>query len=272
MKIETIICDIDGTLMSPGGGAFVDDKIKKVMIDLQKSGKTIVLASARIFQGVLPLALQIGMDIYGGYILSSNGTYAYDVKQKKILFCHEIKKEDALCFWEMGLKEGVDFGIAQPNYMVESGFSIGFYLDHFNCDVDVMITSDPKKYVNDIISKCSLSQEKEILDKAYNSLKEKIEENYPYNVIRSNDTFVDIVKKGCGKLEGLKELFTYVHLDFKEAAAIGDGNSDASMLQACAFSATLENGSKACKEVADIITPSYKEDGCLVFFEKIMHL
>ena len=98
MKIETIICDIDGTLMSPGGGPFVDDKIKKVMIDLQKSGKTIVLASARIFQGVLPLALQIGMDIYGGYILSSNGTYAYDVKQRKYFFVMKSKKKTLCVF------------------------------------------------------------------------------------------------------------------------------------------------------------------------------
>ena len=62
----------------------------------REKGILIILASARIFQGVLPLAYQIEMDKYGGYILSSNGTYAYDMKHKKMLFCEEIQKEDAL--------------------------------------------------------------------------------------------------------------------------------------------------------------------------------
>ena len=61
-------------------------------------------------------------------------------------------------------------------------------------------------------------------------------------------------------------------LSFDEAAAIGDGNSDALMIQESVFGATLENGSALCKQYADMITPSYKEDGCLAFFEKIMDL
>lgn len=272
MHIKNLICDIDGTLMAPGGGLYVDEKVKNTMLELQKRGIKIILASARIFQGVLPLAKQIGMETYGGYILSSNGTYAYDVKHKKMVFCEEIQKEDAFAMWELCEKEGVDFGIAQPSCMVASGFSSGFYEDHFNCDIDFMITTRPQDHVHKEISKCMVSKEEEYMDKAYPIIKEHIEECYPYTVVRSTPTVLDIVRKGCGKQEGLQTLFSLSGLSFEEAAAIGDGNSDASMLQACAFSATLENGSKACKEVADIITPSYKEDGCLEFFEKIMHL
>ena len=81
--------------MAPGGGLYVSEQVKQKMIDLQEKGILIILASARIFQGVLPLAYQIEMDKYGGYILSSNGTYAYDMKHKKMLFCEGIQKEDA---------------------------------------------------------------------------------------------------------------------------------------------------------------------------------
>lgn len=270
MLIKTVICDIDGTLMAPGGGLYVSEQVKQAMLALQEKGITIVLASARIFQGVLPLAHQIGMDRYGGYILSSNGTYAYDVKYKKMIFCEGIQKEDALEMWKLCKKEGVDFGIAQPSCMVASGFSTGFYQDHINCDIDFMITTRPQNHVDKEISKCMVSSNKEKIDVAYPVLKENIESKHPYVVVRSTDTVLDIVKKGCGKLEGLKKLFACVHFDFEEAAAIGDGNSDAFMILESAFGATLENGSASCKEAADMITPSYKEDGCLAFFEKII--
>lgn len=272
MHIKTVICDIDGTLMAPGGGLYVSEQVKQKMIDLQEKGILIILASARIFQGVLPLAYQIEMDKYGGYILSSNGTYAYDMKHKKMLFCEEIQKEDALEMWNLCRKEGVDFGIAQPSCMVASGFSTGFYQDHFNCDIDFMITTRPQEHVDKEISKCMVSSNKEKIDIAYPVLKENIESKYPYVVVRSTDTVLDIVKKGCGKKEGLQKLMTSVHLSFDEAAAIGDGNSDALMIQESVFGATLENGSVLCKQYADMITPSYKEDGCLAFFEKIMDL
>lgn len=36
MHIKTVICDIDGTLMAPGGGLYVSEQVKQKMIDLQE--------------------------------------------------------------------------------------------------------------------------------------------------------------------------------------------------------------------------------------------
>ena len=38
---------------------------------------------------------------------------------------------------------GLDFGIAQPSYMVASGYSEGFALDRYNCAVDYLLTDTP---------------------------------------------------------------------------------------------------------------------------------
>ena len=78
MEIKTLICDLDGTLLAPSGGVLVSDRVRDALIALQEQGMTIVLASARIFQGVLPLARQLQMDRYHGYIIAQNGTLGYD--------------------------------------------------------------------------------------------------------------------------------------------------------------------------------------------------
>ncbi|MFR9254160.1 MAG: HAD hydrolase family protein [Merdibacter sp.] len=54
-----MICDLDGTLLAPSGGVLISDRVRDALIALQEQGMTIVLASARIFQGVLPLARRL---------------------------------------------------------------------------------------------------------------------------------------------------------------------------------------------------------------------
>ena len=93
MHIKTVICDIDGTLMAPGGGLYVSEQVKQKMIDLQEKGILIITWHLHVFFKGSFLSLSDEMVKYGGYILSSNGTYAYDMKHKKMLFCEGIQKE-----------------------------------------------------------------------------------------------------------------------------------------------------------------------------------
>lgn len=269
MKLKCVICDIDGTLLPPDQGFCISKEVEAALIELQRQGMCLILASARIFQGVMPIAKQVHMEKYGGYILSSNGAYAYDVKNKCKLFCHGIQQKDAQNMWSLFQEKGLDFAIAQPNGMVASGYSKGFELDHYNCDVDYCITHHPQKLVKEEISKCSASGTPEEIDRCFDELKHLVERDYPYQVVRSTPYFVDIIQKECGKARGLAELFRMVDLSFSQAAAIGDGDSDAEMLHLSALGATLENGSAKCYEAADMMVPSCTQNGCLIFFDKL---
>lgn len=271
MHIKTLVCDLDGTLLAPGGGIRLSDTVADALISLQKKGVTLVLASARIFQGILPIALQLQMDHYQGYIIAQNGTMGYDVANKKVLFLHDIKKEDSLFLWNTAIQLGLDFAIAQPSYMIASGYSEGFYLDHKNCEIDYLITDRPSIYVKDEIWKCAASQKKEVLDTAFIPFQQEVNGRYPYQLVRSTDTIIDIVKEKCTKENGLQELFALTGQSFATAAAIGDGNSDAKMIQHSAYGVTLENGSALCKQYAKQIVPSYREEGCLSLFQALLN-
>lgn len=269
-KWKVLICDLDGTLLAPGGGVHLCERVADALIRLQQKGMIVVLASARIIHGVLPVAKQIQMDRYHGYIIAQNGTLGYDAANENVLFSHEIEKQDSLDLWTLAVRMGLDFGIAQPSYMVANEFSKGFFLDRHNCQVDYLLTNKPQLYVKDAIWKCSISQEKEKIDAVFDLFKKEAEVRFPYHIVRSTDTVVDIVKQGCTKENGLRELFALTGMTFQDAVAIGDGNSDAEMIRCSAYGVTLENGSESCKRYAQRIVSSYEQDGCMELFEELL--
>ena len=267
-KIKTLICDLDGTLMMPGGGIQVSDSIAGGLLRLQESGVMVILASARVFQGVIPVARQIGMDRFGGYVIAQNGTLAYDVKAQKTLFVHAISTEDSLRMWDECVKLKADFAIAQPGGMIASGFSEGFVLDHANCEVDYLLTYHPRRHLNEAVWKCSVSASSEH-DEIADVLSRRIKEIGAYQVIRSTDTVIDITPQGCSKDAAVEAVLRLCGRSYDSAAAIGDGGSDVQMIRRSALGVTLENGSTACRAAADHIVPGWEKEGSLELIEAL---
>lgn len=93
MTIKVLVCDLDGTLLQPSGGTKVSERVAQALIELQQKGITLILNSARILHGILPLAQQVQMDRYGGYIIAQNGTMGYDVAaQKNYVFSYHRQR------------------------------------------------------------------------------------------------------------------------------------------------------------------------------------
>ena len=71
MAYEVIALDLDGTLTN--SQKVITGPTRRGLIDLQRSGKTVVLASGRPINGVSYLADELELKRYGGYTLSFNG-------------------------------------------------------------------------------------------------------------------------------------------------------------------------------------------------------
>ena len=66
MSYKVLVLDIDGTLMN--SQKKITEKTKTALRTAQEAGVTIVLASGRPTPGIVPIAKEIGLDEYGGYI------------------------------------------------------------------------------------------------------------------------------------------------------------------------------------------------------------
>lgn len=173
---------------------------------------------------------------------------------------------------EIAKKYGLSFAISQNHRVLANDYPLGFALDQKGCDVDYVITSRMNTEILDPIEKCSASADPIMLQATFPKLKQELEERFPCAVVQSTPYIIDITERGCDKVKGCTELFQAASLSFADAAAIGDGDSDALLLAQSAYSATLENGSALCKQNADILVEHAENNGCITFFQALMQI
>ena len=71
MDYQMLVLDLDGTLTN--SRKEITEPTRNALIEIQREGKKVVLASGRPIFGVLPLAEKLHLDHFGSYILSYNG-------------------------------------------------------------------------------------------------------------------------------------------------------------------------------------------------------
>lgn len=88
---EVIVLDLDGTLTNRD--KIITPRTKEALMEAQRRGKKIVLASGRPTGGVLPLAEELSLKDYGGFILSFNGGMIMNCRTKEIIFSRLLPEE-----------------------------------------------------------------------------------------------------------------------------------------------------------------------------------
>ena len=84
MNCELIVLDLDGTLTN--SEKQITPRTKRALMEAQKQGVRLVLASGRPTFGIMPLANELELARYGGLILAFNGGKIIDCKTGKTLF------------------------------------------------------------------------------------------------------------------------------------------------------------------------------------------
>ena len=85
---EIIVLDLDGTLTNRD--KVITPRTKAALMKAQERGKKVVLASGRPTQGVMPLAKELRLEEYSGYILSFNGGRIINCKTGETVFARSL--------------------------------------------------------------------------------------------------------------------------------------------------------------------------------------
>ena len=67
----------------------------------------------------------------------------------------------------------------------------------------------------------------------------------------------------CGKCTGIRQVLAHYGIDIKDAAAIGDGNNDVSMLSYAGIGIAMGNGTAKARAAADYVTGDVARDGLM---------
>ncbi len=84
MKYKILALDLDGTLTN--SQKIITPRTKAALMEAQRQGLRLALASGRPTEGILPLAEELEMVRWGGFILSFNGAQVLELGSGKILY------------------------------------------------------------------------------------------------------------------------------------------------------------------------------------------
>ena len=91
MKYKLLVLDVDGTLLNEE--KVISKRTLSALLKVQQTGVRIALASGRPTYGLLPIAKSLELGLYGGFILSYNGSQIINAKNGEILFERRINPE-----------------------------------------------------------------------------------------------------------------------------------------------------------------------------------
>lgn len=266
MTYKLLVLDIDGTLTNTQKQ--ITDHTRATLIEAQRAGLKLVLASGRPTYGIAPLAKELQMDQFGGYILSFNGGKIIDSSTMETLYAQTLPNSIVGELHAEAKQAGATIISYLDEYILTEE-PTNKYVEH-----ELFLTRmKPKKVENftDAVTfdpdKCLIVGEGELLL----PLAEKLNNGFSeiLSAYRSEPFFLEVVPKGIDKALSLQRLLNIVGLTKADMVAVGDGFNDLSMIKFAGLGVAMANAQEEVKAAADYITLSNEEDGVADLVEKL---
>lgn len=268
MNYQILALDLDGTLTN--SKKEISKPTLEALINIQKNGKKVVLASGRPTNGVLPLARQLHLEDYGSYILSFNGGRITDCRSGQIIYNKLLPEnvEEPL-FHIVKKYAGVDIIGYTPDSLL-SGIRPNQYseLESRINHMPIIRVDDFPSHFPESPNKFLITGEPEILKRVKDEVIEYFH-SYLY-VYYSDPFFLEIMPPGIDKAHSLLKLLTGIGLTADQMICCGDGYNDITMIETAGLGVAMANAQPAVLEKADYITKSNDEDGVLHVIDKFM--
>ncbi len=261
MKYQVLVLDLDGTLTN--SKKEISAPTKQALLEIQEAGKTVVLASGRPINGVAPLAKELKMDCFGGYMLSFNGARITKCSTGEIIYNRTLSPEIIKPVYDyVKTFPGLDI-ISYTDTQILSGIKPNKYVEiesRIN-SMEVVPVEDFPAVLNFPVNKLLITGDPEILE----TLIAPLQKQYHglLNIYRSEPFFLEIMPRNIDKAQSLQKLLNSIGLTADAMICCGDGYNDLSMIEYAGLGVAMENAQPIIKESADFITRSNDEDGIL---------
>ncbi len=259
MKYKLLALDVDGTLLNSDNK--ISERTLAALVKVQQMGVRIVLASGRPTYGLLPLAKQLGLGNYGGYILSYNGGQIINAQNGEILFERRINPEMLPYIERKAEKLGFPmFTYHDDTLITNTADNLHIQREAELNNLKLIVEPDLTIAIDFAPSKCVLvSDDEAALTDLEAHWKKRL--SGTMDVYRSEKYFLEVVPCGIDKATTLSALLEILQVPHEDVVAIGDGVCDVSMLQVAGLGVAMKNALHSVKACADQVTASNDEDG-----------
>ncbi|MCP1224807.1 Cof-type HAD-IIB family hydrolase [Sebaldella sp. S0638] len=268
MGIKAIVMDVDGTLTNDRKE--ITQKTKETLLNAQKQGILLILASGRPTTGLVRLGTELEMDKNNGLFISYNGSKVVNFQTGEDLFNEPLSVEDAKAVLEHMKKFDVRPMIDKGEYMYVNDVyncMIKFRGEDFNvikyesrggnyklCEID-----DLAAFVDYPLNKILTTSDPEYLEEHYREIMEPFKDKL--NCMFTAPIYFEFTAKNIDKAKALDTVLKPLNITADEVIAFGDGHNDISIVKYAGIGVAMENAVSDLKEIADEITLSNEQDG-----------
>ena len=253
-KYKMVVIDMDGTLLDTNKQ--ISKKNKETIINIQKAGIKVALASGRPLDSLMADALKIELDKYDGYLVGNNGQEFYAFNERKVY------RKDAL-----PKKAWIDVvRFANKHKLIALGLSQNERIWIQKDDNYAKILNETKDMIFDkiCVKDFPFMEDIEIIA---NELRNILINDC--QVMISDLTTIELVPFGIDKVVGVNYIRDLNHFKNEEILVIGDGENDYQM--ACNYPfVAMKDAFDKLKEKAIYITASNDNDGVAKAIERFV--
>ncbi len=265
MDYKLIALDIDGTLTN--SKKEVTPRTRHALLDAQVQGKKIILASGRHPIGIYPLAKDLMLDRYGGYIMAFNGGKIINCATGETVVSKLFPLEYLADIVGVLKESNITLNTYDDKRIIsDSKVNDYSYVERDIIKTEMVVVDDFVSAVKFNINKLLLAGEpyeidkyKEILSNRYDGL---------LDIYKSAPYFLEIMPFGVTKGSMMPQLLQKLNVKREELAAFGDNYNDMTMIGYAGFGVAMRNGENDVKKIADYVCESNDEDGVAKTFEK----
>lgn len=267
MKYKMIALDLDGTLTN--SQKVITPATKEALFQYQGHGGRIILASGRPTQGIVPLAEELNLQEYGGFILAFNGSRIINCETQEVMYNRTLDMDVVKELRKLSHKYKVNMLTYEgKNIYTEDAKDSYAHIEQRITKMELTQVRNVAKALTEAPNKCLMTGEPEYLAKVEEWVREAMQDRI--NVYRSEPFYLELVPKNIDKAASLDSLLSKLHLTSDSLIACGDGFNDLSMIRYAGLGVAMGNGQEQVKQVADFIAPTNDEDGIVYVLEKFI--
>lgn len=266
MPYSMIVLDLDDTLLRDD--LTISPRTRASLIEAQKRGVLVVLASGRPTGAMWRYARELELDLHGGWIISFNGAVINDCRTGEAVFERALAREiiheihDHAMAHDAGILTYVDDRIVTPE-AVE-----WVRVEQTLTGMDVLEVDDFKEAVHRDAIKVIVVEEPERLREIADKIRPAVEDRM--SMVISKPFFLEFTDLGIDKKSSLSLLLERTGLVREQVMAVGDSYNDMGMIELAGLGVCVANGRDEVKAMADHVTESNMDDGVAVAVERFV--
>jgi Cof subfamily protein (haloacid dehalogenase superfamily) len=265
--VRMIALDLDDTLLR--SDLTISYRTRTAIKKAEAAGITVVLASGRIWEAMLPFVRFLGMHKRTGYLVCSNGTTIVESKSGKVVYEVCLPVEPALTAFNLLEAEGFAVQLYEGGILYVSRTNEFTEYDKKLTGLQQIVAPDFRDMIRAGCHKLLIPGDPMLLKPLESLLATYLDKEL--TLFTSKPYFLEILPHETDKGTALSIVAEKLGIERETIMAIGDSMNDASMLEWAGIGVAMLNGDARIKALADKVTKSSNDDdGVAEIIEQVL--